>query len=121
MRISDWSSDVCSSDLVEGNDGRYDAHRFMAHQRGLAWQRIVSQLRLREALRLLDGIVEIGERRQMTRLVLRHAQTEFMGAQLYEAGGLAGTIVPRRAGLFGTAFQGSSDRRRGGEGGGSRW
>src|SRR3546814_10768043 len=103
MRISDWSSDVCSSDLVEGNDGRYDAHRFMAHQRGLACQRIVSQLRLREALRLLDGIVEIGERRQMTRLVLRHGQPEFIGAQLYEAVDLACTIVPRRADQIGRA------------------
>src|SRR3546814_8191600 len=72
----------------------------MAHQRGLACQRIVSQLRLREALRLLDGIVEIGERRQMTRLVLRHGQPEFIGAQLYEAVDLACTIVPRRADLF---------------------
>src|SRR3546814_2317411 len=32
MRISDWSSDVCSSDLVAGNDPlpprRYDPHRY---------------------------------------------------------------------------------------------
>src|SRR3546814_20953016 len=78
----------------------------MAHQRGLACQRIVSQLRLREALRLLDGIVEIGERRQMTRLVLRHGQPEFIGAPLYEAVDLACPIVPRRADLFGTLFPG---------------
>src|SRR3546814_14784511 len=118
MRISDWSSDVCSSDLVEGNDGRYDAHRFMAHQRGLACQRIVSPLRLREALRLLDGIVEIGERRQMTRLVLRHGQPELIAAPLYEAVDLACTIVPRRADLFGTLFQEiarASCRERGGQ------
>src|SRR3546814_11835635 len=27
MRISDWSSDVCSSDLVEGEDGDHGADR----------------------------------------------------------------------------------------------
>src|SRR3546814_10180107 len=29
MRISDWSSDVCSSDLVEGEDGYKAAKDFM--------------------------------------------------------------------------------------------
>src|SRR3546814_2184872 len=35
MRISDWSSDVCSSDLVQGNAGQRQAVAFeTAHQFG---------------------------------------------------------------------------------------
>src|SRR3546814_4764191 len=45
MRISDWSSDVCSSDLLPGNDSRCPTGRGGLHARALA---VPSRLRPRE-------------------------------------------------------------------------
>src|SRR3546814_20333346 len=57
MRISDWSSDVCSSDLIEG-----------AHDIGLD-----------ERARAIDGTVDMTLRRQMrdhVRLEIRHQASD---------------------------------------------
>src|SRR3546814_2035679 len=37
MRISDWSSDVCSSDLLERKDGRWQEFQVLGGRMGYNW------------------------------------------------------------------------------------
>src|SRR3546814_5512242 len=64
MRISDWSSDVCSSDLLAADDGAVVAE--IAHDRHgdgrLAAARLADQA---DALALVQGHVEVDHRRDL--------------------------------------------------------
>src|SRR3546814_8081974 len=60
MRISDWSSDVCSSDLRAAADFACPIRCLGAGRIGLAEQRLVAERRLREGdrrQRLVGGIM----------------------------------------------------------------
>src|SRR3546814_11447130 len=59
MRISDWSSDVCSSDLLAQHVEQADEHRYLHQHRQAAGQRVdavllLQPLHLRGLLLLVD-------------------------------------------------------------------
>src|SRR3546814_12849424 len=58
MRISDWSSDVCSSDLGVGRQQRLMREPYFARTEAAARQR--QHRMMREAQRIFDGLALIG-------------------------------------------------------------
>src|SRR3546814_1851354 len=58
MRISDWSSDVCSSDLLE--DGRFATNAARVEHRGELACLLSPAIRARKSVELLDLIADQG-------------------------------------------------------------
>src|SRR3546814_5788751 len=86
MRISDWSSDVCSSDLHPREQRRHRLGRLLGELGDLAWQRLVlGRRRFLDRCRLrLGQRVQLVDQRLPPRLLLQQQRQRagFLGGEL---------------------------------------